>query len=186
MATYMHLGEQVDPDEYVVCEYRVTTDIPMEKAAASIAAEQSTGTWTDLTTTTERIVGDYGAKVLSIEGDRTVIAYPVEDFSIDVGGVPLFSARKARAADAAQGAETRKARLARTRRFFLEPFEIQMESDHPQYFPLQEEHDPYHHFRNGVHGADLNGVRAERFFENGDGQRIRGDPAIRCADQIFG
>lgn len=84
----MHLGEQVDPDGYVVCEYRVTTDIPMEKAAASIAAEQSTGTWTDLTTTTERIVGDYGAKVLSIEGDRTVIAYPVEDFSIDVGGVP--------------------------------------------------------------------------------------------------
>ncbi len=88
MATYMHLGEQVDPDAYVICEYRVTTELPMEKAAAAIAAEQSTGTWTDLTTTTERIVDDYGAKVLSIEGDRTVIAFPVEDFSIEVGGVP--------------------------------------------------------------------------------------------------
>jgi ribulose-bisphosphate carboxylase large chain len=60
----------------------------MEKAANAIAAEQSTGTWTDLTTTTQRIVDNYGAKVLSIEGDMTRIAYPVEDFSIEVGGIP--------------------------------------------------------------------------------------------------
>ncbi len=88
MTSYMHIGEKIDPDAYVVCEYRVTTDLPMEKAANSIAAEQSTGTWTDLTTTTERIVNNYGAKVLSIENDRTVIAYPVEDFSIEIGGIP--------------------------------------------------------------------------------------------------
>ncbi|MBE6516809.1 MAG: ribulose 1,5-bisphosphate carboxylase large subunit [Thermoplasmata archaeon] len=89
MATsYMHLGEDVDIDAYVICDYRVTTDMPMEKAANAIAAEQSTGTWTDLTTTTSKIVENYGAKVLSIDGDMTRIAFPIEDFSIDIGGVP--------------------------------------------------------------------------------------------------
>jgi len=84
----MHIGEDIDVDRYVICDYRVTTGLSMEKAANSIAAEQSTGTWTDLTTTTQKIVDNYGAKVLSIEGDMTRIAYPVEDFSIEVGGIP--------------------------------------------------------------------------------------------------
>ena len=84
----MHIGEDIDVDKYVICDYRVTTQLPMEKAANSIAAEQSTGTWTDLTTTTQKIVDNYGAKVLSIEGDMTRIAYPVDDFSIEVGGIP--------------------------------------------------------------------------------------------------
>ena len=84
----MHIGEDVDIDAYVICDYRVTTDMPMEKAANAIAAEQSTGTWTDLSTTTARIVEDYGAKVLAIDGNTTRIAFPVEDFSIDIGGVP--------------------------------------------------------------------------------------------------
>lgn len=84
----MHLGEDIDVDAYVICDYRVTTGMPMEKAANAIAAEQSTGTWTDLTTTTSKIVENYGAKVLSIDGDMTRIAFPVEDFSIDIGGVP--------------------------------------------------------------------------------------------------
>ena len=86
--SYMHLGEDVDVDAYVICDYRVTTEMPMEKAANAIAAEQSTGTWTDLTTTTSKIVENYGAKVLSIDGNMTRIAFPVEDFSIDIGGVP--------------------------------------------------------------------------------------------------
>ena len=86
--SYMHIGEDIDIDRYVICDYRVTTELSMEKAANSIAAEQSTGTWTDLTTTTQKIVDNYGAKVLSIEGDMTRIAYPVEDFSIEVGGIP--------------------------------------------------------------------------------------------------
>lgn len=86
--SYMHLGEDIDVDAYVICDYRVTTGMSMEKAANAIAAEQSTGTWTDLTTTTSKIVENYGAKVLSIDGDMTRIAFPVEDFSIDIGGVP--------------------------------------------------------------------------------------------------
>lgn len=86
--SYMHIGEEIDPDAYVVCDYRITTGLSMEKAANAVAAEQSTGTWTDLTTTTGRIVDDYGAKILSISGDTARIAFPVEDFSIEVGGVP--------------------------------------------------------------------------------------------------
>ena len=82
--SYMHIGEDIDVDRYVICDYRVTTERSMEKAANSIAAEQSTGTWTDLTTTTQKIVDNYGAKVLSIDKDMTRIAYPVEDFSIEV------------------------------------------------------------------------------------------------------
>jgi len=31
--SYLHLGEPEDPDRNVVCKYRVTTDLPMEKAA---------------------------------------------------------------------------------------------------------------------------------------------------------
>lgn len=84
----MHLGEEVDTDSYVICDYRVTTEMPMDKAANAIAAEQSTGTWTDLSTTTSKIVENYGAKVLSIDGNMTRIAFPVEDFSIEIGGVP--------------------------------------------------------------------------------------------------
>lgn len=86
--SYMHIGEEIDWNAHVVCDYRITTSLPMEKAANAVAAEQSTGTWTDLTTTTGRIVGDYGAKILSIEGDMARVAFPVEDFSIEVGGVP--------------------------------------------------------------------------------------------------
>lgn len=88
MKSYMHIGEEIDVDGFVICDYRVTTNLPMDKAANSIAAEQSTGTWTDLTTTTEKIVDLYGARVLAIDKDMIKIAYPADDFSIDVGGIP--------------------------------------------------------------------------------------------------
>ena len=44
--SYLHLEENIDQDAFVICDYRVTTEMPMEKAAEAIAAEQSTGTWT--------------------------------------------------------------------------------------------------------------------------------------------
>jgi len=85
---YLHLGERLDPDRHVVCSYKVRTDLPMRQAAAAIATEQSTGTWTGVSTLTEKVFEAYGAKVIDIKGDVAVIAYPVEDFSLDVGGVP--------------------------------------------------------------------------------------------------
>ena len=41
--SYLHLGEPEDPDRNVVCRYKVSTDLPMDRAAEAIAAEQSTG-----------------------------------------------------------------------------------------------------------------------------------------------
>lgn len=86
--TYLHLNEELDPEEYVICDYSVTTDLPMEAAADSIAAEQSTGTWTDISTLKEGIIEKYGARVTGIKGNRITVAFPTDDFSIDVGGVP--------------------------------------------------------------------------------------------------
>lgn len=86
--SYLHLNEPADPDAYVVCTYRVTTDMPMEKAATAIAAEQSTGTWTGLSTLKDDVFEKYGARVTSISGDIVVIEYPAADFSIGVGAVP--------------------------------------------------------------------------------------------------
>ena len=86
--TYLHLNENLDPDEYVICDYNVTTDLPMEEAADSIAAEQSTGTWTEISTLKSGIMEKYGARVTKINGNRITVAFPNDDFSIDVGGVP--------------------------------------------------------------------------------------------------
>ncbi|MGI5964806.1 MAG: RuBisCO large subunit C-terminal-like domain-containing protein [Candidatus Methanomethylophilaceae archaeon] len=86
--SYLHLGDEADPHTDVVCRYKVTTDLPIEKAAEAIAAEQSTGTWTGISTLTGSILEKYGARVLAIEGNEVTVAFPDADFSIDVGGVP--------------------------------------------------------------------------------------------------
>jgi ribulose-bisphosphate carboxylase large chain len=84
----MHTGKKIDRDAHVICRYRVTTDLPIEKAAEALAAEQSTGTWTGISTLDEKIFRSYGAKVIDITGDMVTIAFPEEDFSIEVGGIP--------------------------------------------------------------------------------------------------
>lgn len=86
--SYLHLGEPSDPDNYVVCKYRVSTDLPMEKAAEAIAAEQSTGTWTGISTLDRTIFDHLGARITSIEGDVVTAEFPADDFSIEVGSVP--------------------------------------------------------------------------------------------------
>lgn len=86
--SYLHLGEPADPDRYVICKYRVTTDLPMEKAAEAIAAEQSTGTWTGISTLDGDVFGKLGARVIDITGDMVTVEFPTDDFSIEVGSVP--------------------------------------------------------------------------------------------------
>ncbi|MDR3283200.1 MAG: ribulose 1,5-bisphosphate carboxylase large subunit [Candidatus Methanoplasma sp.] len=86
--SYMHKGEPYDEDAFVVCKYRVATDLPIEKAAEAIAAEQSTGTWTGISTLEDDVFLKYGARIVGIDGDVVTIAYPEEDFSIEVGGIP--------------------------------------------------------------------------------------------------
>ena len=86
--SYMHLKDDVDAESHVICKYRVTTDLPIEKAAEALAAEQSTGTWTGISTLDDDVFIKYGAKVTDISGDIVTIAFPEEDFSIEVGGIP--------------------------------------------------------------------------------------------------
>ncbi len=86
--SYLHLGEPEDPDRNVVCRYRVTTDLSMEKAAKAIAAEQSTGTWTGISTLDRSIFDGLGARITSIDGDVITCEFPAEDFSIETGAVP--------------------------------------------------------------------------------------------------
>lgn len=85
---YLHLDAPVDIDKHVVCKYKVGTDLKMTTAAAAIATEQSTGTWTKLSTLNEDNFLKRSGKVTRIEGNVATIAFPVEDFSLDIGGVP--------------------------------------------------------------------------------------------------
>lgn len=86
--TYLALGEELDRDEYVICKYRVSTDLPIEKAATAIAAEQSTGTWTGLSTLSDEVYTKYGGVVSSIDGDIITLGFPAEDFTGRYGGIP--------------------------------------------------------------------------------------------------
>jgi ribulose-bisphosphate carboxylase large chain len=85
---YLHLDQPVDVDKHVICKYKVGTDLKMTTAAAAIATEQSTGTWTKLSTLKEDNFLKRSGKVTKIEGNMATIAFPVEDFSLDIGGVP--------------------------------------------------------------------------------------------------
>ena len=31
---YLHLGEEIDPDDYVICKYKIATNLEMSNAAA--------------------------------------------------------------------------------------------------------------------------------------------------------
>ena len=75
-------------DRSSVSKYRVTSDLPIEKAADAIAAEQSTGTWTGISTLDRGIIDRLGARVIDISGDIITVEFPSEDFSIETGSVP--------------------------------------------------------------------------------------------------
>ena len=85
---YLHLGERVDPDAHVICTYKIVTDMDIRLAAAAVATEQSTGTWTGISTLNDEIFKRYHGRVIDIKGNVATIAYPEDDFSLDIGGVP--------------------------------------------------------------------------------------------------
>lgn len=75
----------------LICEFFVEpNNESMRRAVGAVAAESSTGTWTKLTTITERKQIKIGAKVFQINGNYTRIAYPVDLF--EPGNMPqIFS-----------------------------------------------------------------------------------------------
>jgi ribulose-bisphosphate carboxylase large chain len=61
-------------------------DTPMEEAAAAVAAESSTGTWTEVSEDDEGLAFELRARVYRIADDVAWIAYPVELF--EFGSIP--------------------------------------------------------------------------------------------------
>ncbi len=70
----------------VIAKYRVETDLPIEKAAEAIAAEQSTGTWTEVER--ETLARDLAGRVIRAEGKFAYIAFPEELF--EPGNIPQY------------------------------------------------------------------------------------------------
>lgn len=70
----------------VIAKYRVETDLPIEKAAAEIAAEQSTGTWTEVER--EKLASDLSGRVIKAEGGFAYVAFPEELF--EPGNIPQY------------------------------------------------------------------------------------------------
>ncbi|MHC1631578.1 MAG: RuBisCO large subunit C-terminal-like domain-containing protein [Methanotrichaceae archaeon] len=70
----------------VIAKYYVGTELPIEKAAEAIAAEQSTGTWTEVER--ETLAADLSARVIKAEGNFADIGFPVELF--EPGNIPQY------------------------------------------------------------------------------------------------
>lgn len=83
--------EEIDPDRYVIADYYVESSLTVPKAGEQIAIEESIGTWTELTTTTERIQRHLAAKVFKWKGRSrgfVTVAFPDELFDAEWGGIP--------------------------------------------------------------------------------------------------
>ncbi len=76
--------------EFVECAYYVESTLPIERAAKAIAAEQSTGTWTEISTKGKTVDEKLGARVLAIDGPIVTIGFPVALFEIE--NIPQFLA----------------------------------------------------------------------------------------------
>ncbi|MCK4444036.1 MAG: ribulose 1,5-bisphosphate carboxylase, partial [Thermoplasmata archaeon] len=76
--------------EYVECDYHIESILPIERAAMALASEQSTGTWTDISTKPSGVDKRLAARVLKIEGTVATIGFPVEIFEIE--NLPQFLA----------------------------------------------------------------------------------------------
>jgi ribulose-bisphosphate carboxylase large chain len=74
----------------ILAKYRIESKLPLEEAAAEICKEEGVGTWTKLKTLKPEIERKYGADIAELDKkSRTaVIAYPLEEYSHDIGGIP--------------------------------------------------------------------------------------------------
>lgn len=85
--------DKIDVDKNIIAVYYVEPNkISLLKAGVTIAAEESIGTWTEVTTTTEWLIKHLSAKVFEINkvngGGIIKIAYPLELFDYEIGGIP--------------------------------------------------------------------------------------------------
>lgn len=80
--SFLHLGEEIDEEKFVVVEFYVESNVDILEAAEALAAESSIGTWTGLSTMHPDILNKLGARVFLADDDKNIvkIAYPVELF----------------------------------------------------------------------------------------------------------
>lgn len=72
----------------LLCAFKITarSDTPFEEAAAAVAAESSTGTWTEVDEVGQGLVAELRARVYRIDGQVAYIAYPLDLF--ESGSIP--------------------------------------------------------------------------------------------------
>jgi ribulose-bisphosphate carboxylase large chain len=86
--------DKIDVTENIVATYYVEgRGISIQEAAVKIAAEESIGTWTEVTTVTEWLVKNLSAKAFEFkttDGKTGLIkiAYPSDLFDYETGGIP--------------------------------------------------------------------------------------------------
>jgi ribulose-bisphosphate carboxylase large chain len=78
---FLALDEEIDAEDWLICYYYVEGSESYRpiNIAAAIAAESSIGTWTHVTTETER-ARKFAGKVIDIEGNYALVAFPIELF----------------------------------------------------------------------------------------------------------
>ena len=64
----------------VIAKYYVESSLPVKEATKKICEECSTGTWTEVTTTTKGVEERYAAKVADVKDNIVKIAIPMDDF----------------------------------------------------------------------------------------------------------
>ncbi|MHA1229639.1 MAG: RuBisCO large subunit C-terminal-like domain-containing protein [Candidatus Helarchaeota archaeon] len=88
---FVSTPEEIDPNEYVIAKYMVNSKYPTKKVGQIIAAEESIGTWTKLEHDIEFVHENLVAKVFEYTNSNSgviAIAYPVDLFDIETGGIP--------------------------------------------------------------------------------------------------
>jgi ribulose-bisphosphate carboxylase large chain len=86
-ARYLELGYEPSTTDLLVA-FRIVPrpDVPFEEAAAAVAAESSTGTWTDIDELDRGLTHELRARVYETDGSIASIAYPLALF--EPGSIP--------------------------------------------------------------------------------------------------
>lgn len=81
-ATDYYVPDYVPMNTDLLCAFRIQpkSGVDIVEAAAAVAAESSTGTWTEVWSNQLTSIDYYKAKVYRIEGDVAYIAYPMDLF----------------------------------------------------------------------------------------------------------
>lgn len=79
---YLHLGEEIDRNAFIVTTFYVESDLSLVEVAEAIAAESSVGTWTDVKTMKEDSFRKLAARIIKVDDESKIvqIAYPIELF----------------------------------------------------------------------------------------------------------